>query len=90
MLALLSLILGLLLGFYGRTMYDKLNQLHEEFTERRAAKQVGVVRPVGIPITKNQPIDLSSDTGPVMRATPQQLEEQRQVARAEVLRNNHS
>jgi hypothetical protein len=90
MIALLSLILGLLLGFYGRAVYDRLNQLYAEAVERRLAKEVGVVRPVGIPVTKNQPLDRSSDTGPVMRASPAALEEMRQAERAEKLRINHS
>lgn len=89
MIALLALIVGLLLGFYGRAMYDRLNQLYEEFQDRREAKEVGVVRPVGIPATKNQPIDMSSDTGGVRKPTPAEIEEQRQEHRATVLRENH-
>jgi hypothetical protein len=87
--SLLSLIIGLLLGFYGRAMYDRLNQLHEEFKDRREAKEVGVVRPIGIPATKNQPIDLSSDTGGVRKPTPAEVEDQRQTNRARVLQENH-
>lgn len=86
MIPLLTLITGLLLGFYGRAMYDKLTQLYEEFVERREAKQVGVVRPVGTPVTKNQPIDLTSDTGGVMRPRPAALEDIRQEDRARILR----
>lgn len=89
LLSLLSLIIGLLLGFYGRAVYDRLNQLYEEFKDRREAKQVGVVRPIGIPNTKNQPIDLSSDTGGVRRPTPAEMEDQRTEHRATVLRENH-
>lgn len=89
--ALLTLIIGLLLGFYGRAMYDKLNQLYAEFQDRQEARQVGVVRPVGVPAnTKNQPIDMTSDTGAVRRPTPMELEEDRQKHRAEVLQRNHS
>lgn len=89
MIALLSLILGLLLGFYGRAMYDRLNQLYDEFKDRQEARNVGVVRPVGIPATKNQPIDLSSDTGGVMKPTPALVEEQRKAERDRVLQENH-
>lgn len=89
LLSLFSLIIGLLLGFYGRAVYDKLNLLYEEQKDRREAKQVGVVRPVGMPVTKGQPIDLSSDTGGVMKPTPAAVEEQRQVERARVLQDNH-
>lgn len=90
LLSLLSLILGLLLGFYGRAMYDRLNLLYAEFQDRREAKQVGVVRPVGVPAdTKHQPIDLSSETGGIRRPTPAEMEDQRQEHRATVLRENH-
>lgn len=89
LLSLLSLILGLLLGFYGRAMYDRLNQLYDEFKDRREAKQVGVVRPVGTPVTKNQPIDMSSDTGGVRKPTPAEIENQRQEDRARILQENH-
>lgn len=89
MTELLALILGLLLGFYGRTMYDRLNQIYEEFRERQEARQVGVVRPRGIPATKNQPIDLSSDTGGVRKPSPAEIENQRQEDRARILRENH-
>lgn len=89
--ALLMLIIGLLLGFYGRAMYDRLNQLYAEFQDRREARQVGVVRPVGVPAnTKNQPIDMTSETGAVRRPSPAELEEERQRNRAEVLQRNHS
>lgn len=89
LLSLLSLILGLLLGFYGRAMYDRLNQLYAEFQDRREARQVGVVRPVGIPATKNVPIDMSSDTGGVRKPTPAEIENQRVEDRARILRENH-
>jgi hypothetical protein len=89
LLGLLSLIVGLLLGFYGRAMYDRLNQLYDEFKDRQEARNVGVVRPIGIPATKNQPIDLSSDTGGVRKPTPAEIEDQRQVNRARVLQENH-
>lgn len=89
MTILLSLILGLLIGFYGERVYSKLNTLVEQYLDAKEAKQVGVVRPTGSPVTKNTPIDLSSDTGPVMRPTPAIIEDQRQEERATVLRENH-
>lgn len=87
--ALFSLILGLLLGFYGRQMYDKLNLVYEEQKERREAKQVGVVRPTGQPIDRNAPIDMTSETGGVLKPTPAAVEELRQVDRARILQENH-
>lgn len=89
--ALLTLIIGLLLGFYGRTLYDRVNQLYAELQDRREAKQVGVVRPTGVPAaTRSQPIDMSSDTGGIRKLSPQELEEERQKNRAEVLQRNHT
>lgn len=86
---LLSLIIGGGLGFYGRTIYDRLNLIYYEFKERREARQVGVVRPLGISTTKNQPFDLSSDTGGIRKPSPAEVEFQRQEDRAQVLRENH-
>lgn len=89
MITLFSLILGLLIGYYGRQVYDKLNTLVDHYQDTREAKQVGVVRAQGTLATRNQPIDLSSDTGPIMRPTPQTIEDQRQEDRATALRENH-
>lgn len=89
LLSLLSLILGLLLGFYGRAMYDRLNQLYDEFKDRQEARNVGVVRPVGTPVTRNQPIDMTSETGGVRKPTPGEIEDQRQTDRARILQENH-
>lgn len=85
---ILSLILGLIIGYYARDVHNKLSGLFEYWKDKMESPP-GVVRPTGIPVTRNQPIDLTSDTGPVMRATPAELEEQRQAARAKILQDNH-
>ena len=85
----LNLILGLLIGFYGRSIYDKVNQLYAEFVDRREARQVGVVRPVGTPITKNVPIDMTSETGGIRKPSPAEIEDQRQEDRARILQESH-
>lgn len=89
MFSLLCLILGLAIGYYARQIYDKLTLLYEEQKERREAKQVGVVRVAGIPATKNQPIDLTSETGGIRKPTPAEIEDQRQTERARILQENH-
>ena len=86
---LLCLILGLLIGYYGRSIYDRLNLIYEQKKDQIEARNVGVVRPVGIAATRNQPIDMSSDTGPVMRPRPSAVEDDRQNERARILRENH-
>jgi hypothetical protein len=88
LISLVSLAIGLGLGFYGWTIYTMLQRLHEERKERQQAKETGVIRIVGQPV-RNQPIDLSSDAGPVSRPSPAQVEEQRQIERDRVLRENH-
>lgn len=89
MLALLTLILGLAVGFYARQVLDKLNALYDEAVERREAKQVGVVKVQGIANTRNQPIDLISETGGIRKPSPLEIENARQDERARVLRENH-
>lgn len=79
----------MLIGFYHRTIYDKLNSIVEQRREAKEAQNVGVVRVAGIPATRQQPIDLSSDTGGIRKPTPAEVEEQRQVERARQLRENH-
>lgn len=87
--ALLGLILGLLLGFYGRAIYNRLDALYEQKKDEREAKNVGVVRIRGVRGSRDQPIDLSSDTGSVLRPSPAKVEDQRQAERAQMLQDNH-
>lgn len=87
--SLLSLIIGLLIGFYGRAVYDKLVALYEQKRDEIEARQVGVVRPVGHRVTKGQDTDLSSETGPVSRPRPGVIEENRQIERARIKQDMH-
>jgi hypothetical protein len=89
-ITVLAIILGLLAGFYARQVRDKLDVLIEDHKDRSFAKQVGVVRPEVSRATRQQPIDLSSDTGVVRRPRPGEIEDARQDNRAKVLRENHS
>jgi len=68
----LWLILGVLVGFYARQVYDMLKIILDDFTERRDAQKGGIVRPEKHLATRNQPIDLSTNSGVIMRPTPTQ------------------
>lgn len=89
MTELLCLILGLMIGYYANALYRKVSQLYEYWQDKMESPP-GVVRPMGTKITKGIPtIDLSSDTGPVMRPRPAAIEEERQAERAKILQDNH-
>ncbi len=86
---LLCFAIGLLIGFYGDALYTKVSAIAEDLQDKREAKKVGVVRPIGTPATRNTPIDMSSDTGGIRKPTPAEIEDQRQEDRATALRINH-
>jgi hypothetical protein len=78
-LAVLTLILGLILGFYARDLYDKITGMYELYKDRLETPP-GVVKPV---VTRGQaraqlaePIDLGigedDSPGGVMRPSPTQ------------------
>lgn len=87
--ALLSGIIGLLFGFYGQSIYAKLSDIYEHKRDEIEARQVGVIRPVGRRVTTGQPIDLSSETGSVIRPRPAAVEEIRKADRDRILQDNH-
>ena len=87
---LLTFILGLMTGYYGRQLYDKLNQLIETKREELLARQTGVVRVKGVPANPNEPIDLTASGSVVKRPTPALAEDQRAQERDAVLHANHS
>lgn len=69
----LIFILGLLAGYYAQAMYKMLKSLYDELTERQAAKQAGVVKVSPNRLTKNTPIDLSTDSGGIRRPNPDEV-----------------
>ena len=71
MIALLSLIIGLLLGFYGQRVYYMLKSLVEQQIEQRQRAETGVVRPGRMP-PNSEPIDLTSKSGVVRQPTVEQ------------------
>ena len=70
MTELLTLIIGLLLGFYGRDIRDRINYMYEFWQEKRDRHEGGIVKPSASLSTRQQPIDLSSETGGVLRPRP--------------------
>lgn len=87
--ALLSLLIGLIIGYYAKEVWTKLSILVEEHKESREARNVGVVRPIGKPVTKNQPISLASQTGGILKPSPAAVEELRKAERDQILQDNH-
>lgn len=85
----LTFIIALLIGYYARQLYDKVNYIYQDWHELQEAKKAGVVRPTRMKATKAQPIDLGTDSGPVKRMSPAQLEEERQEERAKILQEAH-
>ena len=88
MLPLLSLLIGLVAGYWARAVYDKVAALYELWREKLETPP-GVVKIQKTPVTRNQPIDLSSDTGPVMRPNPNQIIIENMKERDRKLRINH-
>lgn len=70
---LLAAIIGLLVGYYARTMYDRVSVLIAAWKEKFDAHEAGVVKPSVSRVTRNAPINLESDAGGVMRPTPNQV-----------------
>lgn len=72
MIPLLTLILGLLAGFYARSVYDKIHTTYL-LVKDNLESPAGVVKPERHLATKNKPIDLESETGGIMRLSPEQV-----------------
>jgi len=72
---MMYLVLGLLLGFYGRSVYDYTHSTYNMLREKFDAHQAGVVKPEVSRVTRKpiQEIDLTSDTGGIMRPSPDQV-----------------
>lgn len=68
----LGLLIGLASGFYAYDLRWRVNHMLTAQREQRQAKQTGVVRPERRLNTRSQPIDLSTNTGSIMRLTPEQ------------------
>jgi hypothetical protein len=89
MTELLTLIVGLLLGYYGRTVLDYVKTIAERLKDKREYERAGVVRPgvTKVQSGTNEPIDLSSDTGGIRRPSPEQAMIANMKEREKRLRN---
>ena len=86
---LLTAILCLLLGFFGRTMYDYVKGTFDMLTEKFDSHKAGVVQPSVSRMTKSQPIDLSKKTsGVIPRPSPNQVLLNAQLEREKRLKQN--
>lgn len=90
MIELLTLIIGLLLGFYGRSVYDYVQRTYEMLQEKFDKHQAGVVTPSVSRVTRNQTINLESETGGVVRPSPNQVALDRMVERDKKIREMSS
>lgn len=72
LIALITLLIGLLIGFYARDIETKVRFLYELQQEKRDRHEAGVVTPSVSRVTRHQPqiVDLTSETGGVMRPRP--------------------
>ena len=69
MASLLCLIIGLLVGYYARQVYDNIKDIQERLQAKREYTEAGIVRTKVTRITPQ--IDLTiSPTGGVRRPTP--------------------
>lgn len=66
-----------------------LKELYEAKHEEREYSKAGVVRPTGGKVTRQTPIDLTTETGSIPRMTPDQIELARIKERDQILRENH-
>lgn len=70
--ALVALLIGLVAGYWAKDVRDKIKYIYENYKHERFLNDAGVVKPQAQRVTKNQPIDLSTESGPVLRASPDQ------------------
>lgn len=89
MIPLLTLVIGLLVGFYGRTVYNYVYETYQMLRERFDVHQGGVVRPERTKVTRNQPVNLESESGPIMKMTPDQITLERMKERNATIKRMH-
>lgn len=77
---MLLLIIGLLVGYYARQVYDKLVEILATIRELKAAEQTGVVRPRATPV----PTPPKQEGSVIRSMTPEQYRymQQRELDRA--------
>jgi len=70
---ILGITLGLLIGYWGQAVYNKLLTLQAELKERRLYEESGIVKPRVTPVQQIPRVDLTSPTGGVRRPSPDEV-----------------
>jgi hypothetical protein len=83
---ILYLILGLLIGFYARAVFDAIHRAIALIIESQKRNESGVVRPNAVRATRNQAVDFTTETGGVRRMTPDEILTQRAKEREKRLK----
>lgn len=73
MIELLTLLIGLVGGFYARSLFDYVKRIYELLADKFDSHKAGVVTPQVSRVTRGQPISLESETGGVTRPSPNQV-----------------
>ena len=87
MTELLTLILGLLVGFYADTVLRYVKKTYSEMSWQMKANKAGVVRPEVTPVTRGRVINMkASKSGIIPRKSPDEILIERAKEREERLR----
>lgn len=89
--ALLTLIIGVAVGWYAERVYKLLIDLRLRLKDSKEYREAGVVQPGVTPVRRgtSEPIDLSSPTGGVRRRSPDDYMLANIKDRDEKLRNSN-
>jgi hypothetical protein len=91
LIALVALLIGLLLGFYGRDLMHRVEFMYGLWQEKHDRHEAGVVKPSVARATRTQPqiINLESETGGVMRPKPDSAAIENVRAREKLIKRRH-
>lgn len=85
---LLSLIIGLLVGYYANTIHRYVSHTFEEKKYQHDAKKAGVIKPEVTPVTRGRVINLkASKSGVIPRMSPDEILIHRAKEREERLKH---
>jgi len=70
---MIELLIGLLIGFYAMNVYSYIKKTYEMLADKFDSHQAGVVQPTVSKVTRNQPINLESNSGPILKMSPNQV-----------------
>lgn len=70
---MITLLIGLLVGFYARNIWEKLLQIQRELADINFVRKTGAVQPQKRLQTRTEPINLASKNGSIRKPTPQEV-----------------